>query len=87
MSAAAEQTRKERAMDEDIRVVEAELGDHVVVQNRAHDDPADHEYRVDVTDTGVPYACECPDYEYRDAFCKHQHAALVTLNAAAAARR
>jgi len=48
----------------------------VRVKNRSYDDADDHTYRVNVED-GVPVACECPAFQYRDGPCKHQLAIAV----------
>lgn len=48
------------------------LGDgEIQVRNASHADPSDHTYTVYVQ-SGIPYSCECPAYEYGDgSACKH----------------
>lgn len=66
--------RFERAVDEDLRLSVLDDGD-VLVRNHSHDDPSEHEYRVEHEDGSVT-GCNCPDAEWRGVVCKHQIAVI-----------
>ena len=42
----------------------------VEVVNGSHDEPDEHTYTVHV-ESGIPFSCTCPAFEYQDGACKH----------------
>lgn len=48
----------------------------VRVRNNSHADPAEHEYRVQVSD-GLPASCTCPADDHYDGACKHRVAVAM----------
>ena len=45
-------------------------GGRVEVVNRSYDAPEQHTYTVHV-ESGIPFSCACPAFEYQDGSCKH----------------
>ena len=45
-------------------------GGDVEVVNGSHDEPDEHTYTVHI-ESGIPFSCNCPAFEYQDGACKH----------------
>lgn len=62
-----------RAVHENIEMLPRE--GHVLVRNASHENPEEHEYRVEIGICGDAASCTCPDYEHRreprGELCKH----------------
>jgi len=62
--------------------------DDILVRNRSHADPSEHEYLVNV-DEGVPVSCTCPADTHYAGACKHRVAVAIrrpVLDAATGSR-
>lgn len=63
------------SIDEQLIVTCIDAEDGVYrVENRSHENPVEHTYKVFVGDNGSAYFCECPDRQYRHNECKHMRA-------------
>ena len=51
-------------------------GGKVEVVNKSYDAPEGHTYTVHV-ESGIPFSCTCPAFEYQDGPCKHMVAVAI----------
>jgi hypothetical protein len=65
----ADATVEKRASWEAFEFTVLEGGD-VEVVNTSHDEPDEHTYTVHI-ESGIPFSCSCPAFEYQESACKH----------------